>query len=55
MFGIIHYTLVKIDGDYAHLLKDGESETLLVSRALLPFEADEGTKLIWENLEYRIK
>ena len=45
-----------IDGDYANLRRtDEESHELkLVARALLPAEIAEGTKLIYEWMEYRI-
>jgi hypothetical protein len=50
------YIVKRIDGDYAILVRtDIESnEDFLVARALLPMEIDEGTKLLWENLEYYI-
>lgn len=52
----MYYIIVKIDGDYAILQRtDIQTEdTLLVARALLPMDIDEGTKLLWENLEYTI-
>ncbi len=50
------YIVFKIDGDYAILKRiDLESnDDLLVARALLPMEIDEGTRLLWKNLEYTI-
>lgn len=50
------YQVVSIDGDYANLKRiDEESDELkLVARALLPPEIAEGTKLLYEMLEYRI-
>ncbi|MFA5658863.1 MAG: hypothetical protein WC900_06225 [Oscillospiraceae bacterium] len=48
------YTVKKIDGDYVHLQKEGEDDTILVARAFLPLEANEDTLLLWENLEYTI-
>lgn len=50
------YRVVRIDGDYAHLLRTDipTDETILVARALLPDEIDEGTMLLWENLEYTV-
>ncbi len=50
------YQVVSIDGDYANLKRtDVESDELkLVARALLPPEITEGTKLLYEMLEYRI-
>lgn len=54
--GPYEYIVEKIDGDYAVLRRtDIQSEdTVLVARALLPEEIDEGTRLLWENLEYSI-
>ncbi|MDE6594657.1 MAG: DUF3006 domain-containing protein [Oscillospiraceae bacterium] len=54
--GPYEYIVEKIDGDYAVLRRtDIQTEdTVLVARALLPDETDEGTRLLWENLEYSI-
>ena len=51
-----YYEVVSIDGDYANLRRpDEESQELkLVARALLPAEITEGTKLIYEWMEYSI-
>lgn len=51
-----NYQVEKIDGDYAILkgIDIEDNDTILVARALLPMEIDEGTKLLWENLEYKI-
>ena len=50
------YVVVSIDGDYANLRRtDTESEELkLVARALLPAEIAEGTRLLYEWMEYTI-
>ncbi len=50
------YQVASIDGYYANLKRiDAESDELkLVARALLPPEIMEGTKLLYEMLEYRI-
>ena len=54
--GPYRYIVEKIDGDYALLrrtdIPDGDAIT--VARALLPEETDEGTRLVWENLEYSV-
>lgn len=42
----IEYCLAAIDGDYALLLTDAGAENR-VARALLPYEADEGDRLVW--------
>lgn len=50
------YEVVSIDGDYANLKRiDTESEELkLVARALLPPEITEGTRLLYEMMQYEI-
>lgn len=50
------YEVVSIDGDYANLRRIDENgdETKLVARALLPPEIMEGTKLLYEMLQYEI-
>ena len=51
------YVVVSIEGDYANLKRtDIESEELkLVAWALLPPEITEGTKLLYEWMEYSIR
>lgn len=53
----ILYMVEKIDGDYAHLrqVEHPEEGLKLVARALLPDNIEEGTRLIYEWLEYRIQ
>ena len=50
------YIVTGIDGDYAYLKRiDVESEELkLVARALLPAEITEGSKLLYEWMQYSI-
>ncbi|MBQ5799438.1 MAG: chorismate--pyruvate lyase [Oscillospiraceae bacterium] len=50
------YVVRRIDGDYAYLERTDvrEDELLIVARALLPEETDEGTKLKWAFLTYEI-
>ena len=50
------YEVVTIDGDYANLRRtDIESDDLkLVARALLPAEILEGSKLIYELMQYEL-
>lgn len=50
------YIVESIDGDYAHLRRtDIESDELkLVARALLPPEIVEGSKLLYEWMQYSI-
>ncbi|MBQ7360688.1 MAG: chorismate--pyruvate lyase [Lachnospiraceae bacterium] len=51
-----YYEVKQIDGDYAYLMRlDAPEEPLkLVARALLPAEIMEGTKLIYEWMQYSI-
>ncbi|MBO4311209.1 MAG: chorismate--pyruvate lyase [Lachnospiraceae bacterium] len=51
-----YYEVVSIDGDYANLRRsDIESNELkLVARALLPLEIEEGSRLKYEMLQYKI-
>ena len=50
------YIVTDIDGDYAHLKRtDAESDELkLVASALLPPEISEGTRLLYEWMQYTI-
>lgn len=51
------YIVRSIDGDYAHLQRTDSSsdeELKLVARALLPPEAGEGTKLLYEMMQYSV-
>ena len=51
-----YYVVERIDGDYAWLKRTDkqEDDLMLVARALLPEEIDEGTNLKWEMLQYEI-
>ena len=50
------YTVERIDGDYAMLknIQNPEAGLKQVARALLPMEIMEGTKLLYEMLQYTI-
>lgn len=52
----IFYTVQRLDGDYAYLQKEDEPEEELkcVARALLPPETAEGSRLVYEMLEYSL-
>lgn len=52
----IYYTVGSLEGDYAYLKKegDGSAEQKCVARALLPPEITEGTRLVYEMMEYSI-
>ena len=52
--GPFRYLVEKIDGDYAHLKRVDNDDTILVALALLPDDIDENLEVIWENLEYRM-
>lgn len=51
----IDYRVKSIDGDYAHLVKlsEPEGDSKLVARALLPADIKEGSRVVFEMLEYR--
>lgn len=55
-----YYIVDRIDGDYAQLRRTQEDGTLLdeecklVARALLPDAITDGTRLIYEWMQYRI-
>ena len=50
------YKVSRIDGDYAFLLEEGVdgAEEKCVARALLPAEISEGSKLLYECLQYEL-
>lgn len=56
MFERIDYTVVRIDGDYAYLKREGatDDELKCVARALLPPEIMENSRVIYEMMEYRM-
>lgn len=51
-----YYEVVSIDGDYANLQRTDidSAEPKLVARALLPAEIQEGTRLKYEMMQYKI-
>lgn len=56
MFERIEYTVDKIDGDYAYLknMAEPDEEPKCVARALLPEGISEGSKLVYEMLQYTL-
>ena len=52
----IHYLVTKIQGDYAILVPEGRPDCpeCPVALALLPDGVAEGTRLLWENLDYTV-
>ncbi len=56
LMGPFEYKVISVEGEYATLLRtDNESgDTIFIALALLPPGTDVGTRLLWENLEYKI-
>lgn len=54
--GPYFYTVKRIDGDYAYLVRTDidDNEEMCVAIALLPQDIDINTNLKWENLVYTI-
>lgn len=52
----IHFTVARLDGDYAYLKNEDDpaAELRCVARALLPDGINEGTKLVYELFQYEI-
>ena len=52
----IYYTVDRLEGDYAYLKRedDASDELKCVARALLPSESAEGSKLVYEMMEYSV-
>ena len=52
----IYYTVNSLEGDYAYLKKedDASDELKCVARALLPAEIVEGSRLVYEMMEYSV-
>ena len=52
----IYYKVNSLEGDYAYLKKedDASDELKCVARALLPAEIVEGSRLVYEMMEYSI-
>ena len=48
------YILTKIEGEYATLVEEKSGDELFIAMALLPLDADIGTKLLYENFEFSI-
>lgn len=52
----IYYIVESLDGDYAYLKNEEtpEGESKCVARALLPAEIAEGSRLLYEMMEYSV-
>ena len=52
----IYYKVERLDGDYAYLSREDNpsGETKCVARALLPAEIVEGSRLLYEMMEYTL-
>ena len=51
----IYYVVERLEGDYAYLRReegDASEEAKCVARALLPAEIAEGSRLLYELMEY---
>ena len=50
------YRVNRIDGDYAYLLQEDlpDAEEKCVARALLPAEISEGSRLLYECMQYEL-
>ncbi len=49
------YIVDRIDGDYAWLTcTSKQEEPYFIARALLPMDADEGSKLKFENFQFEL-
>ena len=49
------YVVDRIDGDYAWLnCTSAQEEPYFIARALLPMEADEGSRLKFENFQFEL-
>ena len=55
--GPYEYRVEKIEGDYAWLVRTDivSDESMMVARALLPLDIEEGSALLWENFSYSLK
>ena len=49
------YILSRIEGEYAYLKRESDGEELFIALALLPFGADEGSVLKYENFEFTLE
>ena len=50
-----YFVVSRIDGDYAWLTcTSAQEEPYFIARALLPMEADEGSRLKFENFRFEI-
>jgi hypothetical protein len=54
LFSPVFYTAEKIDGDYVLLRPESGGDCVPVARAFLPVDVEEGSRLLWENLSYRL-
>lgn len=52
----IYYTVNSLEGDYAYLGREDDAlgEPKCVARALLPPEITEGSRLVYEMMEYSL-
>ncbi len=48
------YTVVKIEGEYAYIQKNGSTDEIFIALALLPLGVDIGSTLSYENFEFKL-
>ena len=48
------YTVLRIEGEYAYLLADGEGDELFIALALLPAGVDVGARLHYEAFSFSL-
>ena len=49
-----HYTVSKIEGEYAYIRNTQSGEELFISMSLLPLGIDEGDRLEYDSLSFKI-
>ncbi len=50
-----HFTVTRIEGEYAYLTERESKEELFIALALLPADIDVGSRLRYENLEFSVE
>ncbi len=48
------YIITKIEGEYAYIQEAESGEELFIAMALLPLDADIGSRLKYENMEFSL-
>ena len=50
-----HFTVTKIEGEYAYLTEKETGEELFIALALLPLGTDFGSHILYENFGFAIE